>query len=378
MNIPMVDLKAQYHSIKGEIEEALSRVLEETRFIMGPDVSLLEEEIARYNGVRHAIGVGSGTEALHIALMAAMIKPGDEVIVPTFTFIATAEVVSLLGAKPVFADIDARTFNIDPDDAEKKITDRTRCIIPVHLYGQPAAMDALSDLARRHNLIVIEDCAQAMGALWKGKKVGSLGDAGCLSFFPSKNLGGYGDGGMILTNRDDMAERAKAIRVHGSNVKYYHHIIGLNSRLDTIQAAILRVKLKYLDKWNEMRRAAAARYTKALEGSPYETPHESENATAVYHQYTIRAKMRDKLQSFLKEKGISSMIYYPLSLHLQKAFGDLGYREGDLPEAEKAQKEVISLPMYPELSGDQIRYTAEALLEFSEINSLRPLGSVTQ
>lgn len=364
MNIPMVDLKAQYHSLKEEMDAAVLRVLEESSFIMGPDVKRLEEGVSRYMGVRHAIGVGSGTEALHIALMAAGIGPGDEVIVPTFTFIATSEVVALLGARPVFADIDATTFNIDPADMEKKITVKTRALIPVHLYGQSAAMDRLMEIAKRHNLLVVEDCAQAMGATWKGTKVGTIGDVGCLSFFPSKNLGGYGDGGMIITNRDDIAEKAKAIRVHGSSKKYFHHMLGLNSRLDTLQAAILRVKLPHLDRWNDMRGKAAAAYDRALEGSPFLTPKVVSDAHHVYHQYTIRTSLRNDLQGFLKEKGISSMIYYPLCLHLQEVYRCDTTSHCGFPVAERAQDEVLSLPMYPDLTTEQITHVTGALMEF--------------
>lgn len=364
MNIPMVDLKAQYHSLKEEMDAAVLKVLEESSFIMGPDVKRLEEEISQYMEVRHTIGVGSGTEALHIALMASGIGPGDEVIVPTFTFIATSEVVALLGARPVFADIDAATFNIDPADMEKKITDKTRALIPVHLYGQSADMDRILEIAKRHNLLVVEDCAQAMGAAWKGTKVGTIGDVGCLSFFPSKNLGGYGDGGMIITNRDDIAENAKAIRVHGSSRKYFHHMLGLNSRLDTLQAAILRVKLPHLDRWNDMRRKAAAAYDRALEGSSYVIPKVVSDAHHVYHQYTIRTLLRNDLQGFLKEKGISSMIYYPLCLHLQEVYRCDNAPHGGFPVAERAQDEVISLPMCPDLTTEQIAYVTGALMEF--------------
>lgn len=366
MNIPMVDLKSQYQKIKDEIQEAISKVLESTAFIMGPDVSQLEKEIAQYCGVKHAIGVGSGTEALHVSLMACGITAGDEVIVPTFTFVATAEVVSILGAKPVFADINPRTFNISIEEIKKRITPKTRCIIPVHLYGQPAEMDEIMELAKKHNLLVVEDCAQAMGAEWKGKKAGSIGDTGCLSFFPSKNLGGYGDGGMILTNRDDLAEKAKAIKNHGSKKKYYHHMIGLNSRLDTLQAAILRVKFRYLDRWNELRRNAASLYDRAFSASPYIIPSVVEGAHHVYHQYTIRTPERDKLQAYLKEKGIASMIYYPLSLHLQEAYAASGYKMGDLPDAEACQKDVLSLPICPEMNEEKVAYVTSVMDEFKK------------
>lgn len=375
MNIPMVNLKKQYQSIKTEIQEAISRVLEEASFIMGPDVRHLENEIAQYCGARHAIGVGSGTEALHISLLVLGINPKDEVIVPTFTFIATSEVISIIGAKPVFADIDPDTFNISINDLKKKITPKTRCIIPVHLYGQPADMDKILQIAKEHNLIIIEDCAQAMGAEWKGKKAGTLGDAGCLSFFPSKNLGGYGDGGMILTNRDEVAEKARAIRVHGSSKKYFHHTIGFNSRLDTLQAAILRVKLRYLDKWNDNRRQSAALYDRALKNSSFITPKVTGSVKHVYHQYTIKTPMRNKLQEFLKEKGISSMIYYPLCLHLQEVYKDLNLKKGDFPNAEKLQEEVISLPMCPELSPGEIKHITDSLIEFQS-NILKKTGAV--
>jgi dTDP-4-amino-4,6-dideoxygalactose transaminase len=364
MDVPMVDLKVQYASLKEEIQKAMAHVLEETSFIMGAEVKELEKRIAAYAGVRYAVGVGSGTEALHISLLGCGIKPGDEVIVPTFTFIATAEVVSLVGAKPVFCDIDPRTFTMDPRDVERRITPRTRGIIPVHLYGQAANMDEIAALATKHGLVVIEDCAQSMGARWRGTMVGAIGDAGCLSFFPSKNLGGYGDGGMILTNRGDVAERVSAIRVHGSNRKYFHHILGLNSRLDTLQAAILLVKLGHLDEWNEKRRHAASLYDHALKESQFITPYVSPDITHVFHQYTIRTPLRDELQKFLKEKGVASMIYYPLALHLQEVFSDCGYKKGDLPVAEKAQDEVLSLPMFPELSEEQVSYCAGVLHEF--------------
>jgi dTDP-4-amino-4,6-dideoxygalactose transaminase len=374
MNVPMVDLKVQYASLKDEIQKAMAHVLEETSFIMGAEVKELEKSIAAYAGVKHGVGVGSGTEALHISLLGCGIKPGDEVIVPTFTFIATAEVVSLIGATPVFCDIDPRTFTMDPKDVEKRITSKTRCIIPVHLYGQPAPMDELLALAKSHHLMVIEDCAQSMGSRWKGTMTGTLGDTGCLSFFPSKNLGGYGDGGMILTNRDDVAEKIRAIRVHGSNKKYFHHILGLNSRLDTLQAAILLVKLGHLDEWNERRRHAASLYDRALAGTLFIAPPVLPEVTHVFHQYTIRTARRDELQQFLKERGIASMIYYPLSLHLQEVFSDCGCKKGDLPVAERAQDEVLSLPMFPEITDDQVNYVASALQDFQH-EKLKGLAS---
>ena len=371
MIIPLVDLKAQYHSIKEEIDEAIQRVLEGCQFILGSEVKALEGEIASYCGVKHAVGVASGTDALQLALLACGVGAGDEVITTPFTFIATAEAITQCGATPVFVDIDPHTYNIDPAKIEPRITKKTKAIIPVHLYGQPAEMDAILALARRYGLKVIEDCAQALGAEYKGRKVGSLGDAGCLSFFPAKTLGAFGDGGMVVTNNPQIAERVEMLRHHGSRVKYYHLIPGFNSRLDALQAAILRVKLRHLDRWNDSRRLIAALYGKLLgEIDGLQTSCQQPHTDPVFNYYTIRLEdfraSREQLQQHLKSEGIDTTIYYPLSLHLQEAYQPLGYKLGDLPESEHAQEEVLSLPMYPELSEEQIQRIVKAITEFRE------------
>jgi dTDP-4-amino-4,6-dideoxygalactose transaminase len=360
--IPPLDLKAQWLSIKGEISAAINAVVESQHFILGPQVQALEEEVAKYCGTKFAVGVASGTDALLLALHATGVGPGDEVLMPTFSFIATADTVSLLGAIPVFVDIDPSTFAIDPAQLESKITTRTRAIVPVHLYGHPAEMDPINSVAQRHNLKVIEDNAQAIGARYKDRKTGCLGDLGCISFFPSKNLGGYGDGGMIVTNSETYSKRLRTLRSHGSPKKYYATEQGWNSRLDEIQAAILRVKLRHLDKWGLARRKNASSYTQLLKAVPgLVTPVEAPWAEHVYHQYTIRVANRDRVQSALTEQGIGTTVYYPTPMHLQPVFAKLGYQEGDLPHAEQAAKEVLSLPIYAELTGEQIHRVVEAI-----------------
>jgi dTDP-4-amino-4,6-dideoxygalactose transaminase len=360
--IPPLDLKAQWLSIKGEISAAINAVVESQHFILGPQVQALEEEVAKYCGTKFAVGVASGTDALLLALHATGVGPGDEVLMPTFSFIATADTVSLLGAIPVFVDIDPSTFAIDPAQLESKITTRTRAIVPVHLYGHPAEMDPINSVAQRHNLKVIEDNAQAIGARYKDRKTGCLGDLGCISFFPSKNLGGYGDGGMIVTNSETYSKRLRTLRSHGSPKKYYATEQGWNSRLDEIQAAILRVKLRHLDKWGLARRKNASSYTQLLKAVPgLVTPVEAPWAEHVYHQYTIRVANRDRVQSALTEQGIGTTVYYPTPMHLQPIFAQLGYHEGDLPQAERAAKEVLSLPIYAELTGEQIHRVVEAI-----------------
>jgi len=367
MNIPMLDLTQQYQTLKEDINKALDNVMSSARFILGPNVKQLEESVAKYSRVSYGVGVASGSDALHISLEACGIKEGDEVIVPAFTFFATAGAVARAGATPVFADIDPVTFNIDPKSIEKLITDKTKAIIPVHLYGQMADMKAIKDIADKHHLYIIEDAAQAIGAEFEGKRAGEIGATACYSFFPTKNLGAYGDAGMIVTNSEELAERSRVLRAHGSKPKYYHHVLGYNSRLDEMQAAILNVKLEHLNKWNEMRRKNAAYYTELLNkelGDRVITPVEVENRYHVYHQYTIRVKDRDQLQQFLKDNGVATMIYYPKPLHLQPVFSDLGYKEGDLPESEKACKEALSLPMFPELSKEQQEYIVSKIKEF--------------
>jgi dTDP-4-amino-4,6-dideoxygalactose transaminase len=359
MKIPLTDLKAQYSSIKDEIDSAIQRVIQSGQFILGPEVKAFEEEMAAFCGTKYAVGVASGTDALHMALLACEIKSGDEVITTPFTFIATAEAIAKCGAKPVFADIDPKTYNIDPLQIEAKINKQTRAILPVHLYGQPAAMDSILGIARKHNLKVVEDCAQALGAEYKGNKVGSLSDAGCLSFFPSKNLGAYGDGGMVVTNDPRIAETVKVLRVHGSKTTYQHFTHGFNSRLDALQAAILRVKLKHLEKWNELRRSKALLYNRLLgQFDGIETPFLEKDAKSSCNYYTIRVKhsrlSRDELREHLESKGIQTMVYYPSSLHLQEVYKYLGHKRGDFPQSEQAQKQVLSMPMYPEMNEEQI------------------------
>jgi len=366
MRVPMMDLTEQYERLEAEILGAVAQVMTKGQFILGEQVRQLERDIAAYCRVSCGVGVANGSDALHISLLACGIKEGDEVIVPAFTFFATAGAVARCGATPVFVDIDPRTYNIDADKIEAAITPRTKAIIPVHLYGQCADMDKIMDIAVRHSLAVIEDAAQAIGAQYKGKSVGELGTTACLSFFPTKNLGAYGDGGMIVCRDEELAEKMRVLRAHGSKPKYYHHVLGYNSRLDELQAAILNVKLKYLDQWADARRNAARAYSERLQNlSEFVTvPHIEAYNDHVFHQYTIRAMHRDRLQQYLKERGIDTMVYYPKPLHLQPVFSDLGYKPGDLPETERACEEVVSLPMYPELDEAKIDYVTETIARF--------------
>ena len=365
--IPILDLKAQYESIKDEINEAIQGVLESGRFVLGPNVEALEKEVAEYCQCRHGVGVASGTDALRLSLHALGIGPGDEVITTPFTFIATANTISHTGATPVFVDVDPRTYNIDPAKIEKAITKRTKAILPVHLYGHPVDMGPVMDIVRRNGLRVIEDCAQAIGAEYQGKRVGSFGDVGCLSFYPTKNLGAYGDGGMVVTNDPEIAERVDVLRRQGGRTKYHAEVLGFNSRLDELQAAILRVKLSHLDEWIEARQARARRYDELLSNSAVTTPHEAGDVRHVYYLYTIRAPQRDELRDHLKQRGISTMVYYPLSLHRQKLYRELGYAEVSLPQSERAEGEVLSLPMYPELTEEQIEQIAMAICDFCPV-----------
>jgi dTDP-4-amino-4,6-dideoxygalactose transaminase len=374
VEIPLTDLKAQYISIKGEIDAAIQGVIEKDQFILGPEVEGFEKEIASYCGTKFAVGVASGTDALCLTLRACGIKPGDEVITTPFTFIATAEVITQCGAVPIFVDIDRRTYNIDPGKIESKITSKTRAIIPVHLYGQPAEMEQILQLSKKYNLKVIEDCAQALGAEYKGNKVGSIGDAGCLSFFPAKNLGAYGDGGMVVTSNHQIAETVGMLRKHGSKVSYYHLLPGFNSRLDTLQAAILNVKLKHLDSWNKLRRDKALLYTELLKRiDGIETPYVNKYKISSANYYTIRLQdpnvRRDELSKYLQSKGIATAVYYPLSLHLQEVYKPLGYKLGDFPESELAQEQVLSLPIFPELSETQIKEVVSEIEKFFAKNA---------
>ena len=365
MKVALLDLKVQYSSIKQEIDEAIARVLDHGKFIMGPEVGMLEEKLAAYCGTKYAVGVASGTDALLIALRALGVKSSDEVITSAFTFFATAGVISRLGAVPVFVDIDERTFNINANKIEEKITPKTKAIMPVHLYGQMAWMDKITEIAHKHNLAVVEDAAQAIGAKYQGKIAGSIGNASGFSCFPSKNLGAYGDAGFITSNDGGLVDLMRRLRVHGSQPKYYHSMVGYNSRLDTIQAAILMVKLKHLNNWHEGRRAKAKIYDRELAGlNGVTTPFVYEHNYHIYHQYTLMVEDRQKLMAALKEKEIGFDTYYPLPLHLQECYKDLKYESGDLPVSEKLAQRVISLPIYPELPEDQQAFVIDTIKEF--------------
>lgn len=368
LKIPMVDLKTQFREIEAEIRERLDEIFRSTQFILGPNVDALEKEVASYHGVSFGVGLASGTDALHLSLRAIGIGPGDEVITTPFTFIATAEAISYTGAKPVFVDIDPLTFNIDPSKIEKGITSKTKAILVVHLFGLSANMDKILTVAKGYNLKVIEDCAQAFGAEYKEKKIGTFGEVGCFSFFPSKNLGCYGDGGMVITNNRDINERIRLLRNHGSKKRYYHSEIGFNSRLDEIQATVLRVKLNRIDEYNKKRREKAGLYSERLKGIPIQTPCEPQDCYHVYHQYTIRipsvhSNLRDRVSESLASRSIASTIYYPLPLHLQEVYRFLCYRNGDLPVSEVASEEVLSLPIYPEITEEEIDLVCDTIKE---------------
>ncbi len=389
MTVPLLDLKAQYRTIRQEVQQAITEVLESQRFILGPQVKALEQELKDYLGVADAIGVASGSDALLISLMALDVGYGDAVITTPFTFFATAGSIARLGALPVFVDIEPDTYNLDPERVREFLETQTeerdgrrvhrrggrtwtvKALMPVHLYGQSVNLEPLLEIARTYGLAVIEDAAQAIGSEYRGRRVGGFGTFGAFSFFPSKNLGGYGDGGLVVTQDPDLAEKVRMLRVHGSRRKYYHDLVGLNSRLDELQAAVLRVKLPHLDTWNQKRAERAERYGRLLEETglvaeglvtpprvaPYATRH-------IYHQYTIRARHRDALVEHLKAHGVGVAIYYPVPLHLQNCFRHLGYREGDLPVSEQAAREVLSLPIYPELTDEQQDYVVEVIQRF--------------
>jgi len=363
--ISLVDLTAQYHSIKKEIDEAVIATLESGHFILGPQVVKFEESVALYLGVNHAIGLASGTDALVIALRALNIGDGDEVIIPAYTFFATAGTVMSVGAKPVIVDVDPQSYQIDVSRIEAAITSKTKAIIPVHLYGHPSDMNPILEIAHKHGLKVVEDNAQGYGAEYLGKKTGSLGDIGCLSFFPTKNLGAYGDGGMVVTNDAALAEHMRMLRAHGWKKKYFSEMVGYNSRLDALQAAILQAKFSHLDDWNDKRREISMRYNEHLKPLGIVTPIEREWAKHVYHLYIIRSSKRDELQAFLKQKGIASEVYYPLPPHLSVPCRTYGYKEGDFPHAEKAANETLALPLYPELTLEQQDEVIAAVKEFA-------------
>jgi dTDP-4-amino-4,6-dideoxygalactose transaminase len=364
MNVKLLDLQAQYLPLRAEIRRAIDEVCDTQQLILGPHVEKFEKSLAEYCHTKHAIGVSSGTDALLCSLMALGIGPGDEVICPSFTFFATAGCIARTGAKPVFAEIDPATFNIDPDKITTKTTKNTKAIMPVHLFGQMAEMDAINAIAEKHGLRVIEDAAQAIGAKRDGKPACSWGFAGCLSFYPTKNLGAFGDAGAICTNDDAFAEICRKLRVHGSGHTYYHEMVGGMFRLAAIQAAVLSVKLKYLDGWHEARRKHAAIYDEMFAGSKVIAPKIDPRNWSIYNQYVIRVPDRDRVKQALADKGIGTAIYYPLPLHLQTCFKNLGYKQGDLPETEKACREVLALPVYPELPEEQVRYVAEQVLSY--------------
>lgn len=368
MQIPLLDLKRQYFDIKKEIDLAIQRVLEAGSFILGENVKALERDFAAFCGTAYAVGVASGTDALELSLKASGIKKGDEVITTPFTFIATAEAICRVGAKPVFADIDLITYNIDYVEIRKNITANTKAVIPVHLFGCACDMDSLMDTARRYKLKIIEDCCQSIGSDYKSRKVGSFGDAGCFSFFPSKNLSTYGDGGMIVTNNKDTYELLRMLRVHGSRDKYFHIYQGLNSRLDELHAAILRVKLPHIQEWNNQRSKLAHIYNdyfgKAGLDGIIICPRENQNAGHVYNIYAVRAKDRDTLKDYLQKKGVQTGVHYPMGLHIQEVYKDLNYKLGDFPNTELVSSEIISLPMYPELEEKEIDYIVKTIKDF--------------
>lgn len=366
MNIPLIDLRAQYLEVKSELDEALRRVLDSGIYIGGPEVEALEREIAAFIGVRYAISVANGTDALTLALEAAGIGPGDEVITTSFTFFATAEAIVRQGAVPVFADIDPRTFNISPEAVAAKVTPRTKAILPVHIFGQPADMDALQAIAEQYNLLIIEDACQAIGSTYKGRAIGSIGDIGCISFFPTKNLGGYGDGGIVVTNNEGVADRIRLLCHHGSRRKYIHEIAGYNSRLDPLQAAALRVKLAKLREWNDRRRDAAAYYNEHLQELPLVLPYASGDNSHVYHLYVTLYKERERLTLELKRHGISTGHYYPCPQHLQQALRHLGYRRGDLPVTEAVCEQSFALPISPHLTREQQQYIIDKLKRYAK------------
>ena len=363
MKVPLLDLGAQYAEIKTEMDAAIHRVLDSTRFIGGPEVSGLEEEIARYSRCAHAIGCASGTDALLLSLKALGVGPGDEVVTCAYSFFASAGVIVNVGAIPVFVDIDPSTYNLDPHRLEAAITPNTKAVIAVHLYGQCCDLTAVKAVCDKRKVYLIEDAAQAIGSEWEGRRAGSVGDLGCFSFFPSKNLGCAGDGGMVTAQDSGLADRVRLLREHGARPKYYHALVGTNSRLDAIQAAILRVKLKHLDRWSEKRARNANLYDQLLEGSRVGRPYRDARARHIFNQYVVRVPNRDAVRTRMGERGVGTEVYYPVALHMQQCFSMLGYHEGDMPHSEAAARETLALPIYPELTEDQIRYVAASLLD---------------
>lgn len=365
--VPFVDLKAQYLSIKPEIDAAIQGILDTCQFTLGKEVAAFEEEFAAYSGSSIGCGVNSGTSALHLALLAAGVGPGDEVITVPFTFVATVSAIHYSGAKTVFVDVDPETFTMSPDAIERAITPRTKAIMPVHLYGQPADMDPILAIARKHGLVVIEDAAQAHGAEYKGRRAGSLGDLACFSFYPGKNLGAYGEAGMVVTSNPEFARTIRMLRDWGAEKKYHHVLKGYNYRMEGIQGAVLRVKLRHLENWTEARRAAAKRYDELLSGTTFDAPFVRDDVRHVFHVYAIRVQKRAELQAWLASHDIQSGIHYPIPVHLLPAFADLGYKAGDFPNAEMAAGEVLSLPMYPELTAENQQRVIAALSAFAQV-----------
>jgi dTDP-4-amino-4,6-dideoxygalactose transaminase len=362
--IPYLDLPAQLRTIRREIDSAIAQTLDRCSFCLGPDVAQFEQDFARFIGVQHCVGFNSGTSALHVAMLLLSIGPGDEVITTPYTFVATSWAISYVGAKPVYVDIDDATFNLDPGQVERTITPRTRAIVPVHLYGHPADLDPLLALGRKHGLPLVEDAAQAHGANYRGRAAGSLGAISCFSFYPGKNLGAYGEGGALLTDDAAFAAHARSLREHGSTQRYYHDEIGFNYRLEGIQGAVLGVKLKYLDNWTRERRRVARRYQELLAATPLQLPREAEGVQSAWHLYVVRHPRRDELKKHLESHQIGCALHYPVPLHLQKCYAQLGYKPGAFPVAEKAARECLSLPIYPELTDEQIERVAGVILEF--------------
>ncbi len=366
MKVPLLDLRAQYDTIRTEIDGAVKSVMESCHFIGGPEVAALEQEVARYSQTAHAVACASGTDAILLALWTLGIGPGDEVICPSYTFFATAGTIANNGASPVFVDVDPRTYNLDTHLLEKAITPRTKAVVAVSLFGQCCDLPAIKAICDKHQIYLIEDAAQSIGSEWEGKRSGSMCDFGTFSFFPSKNLGGAGDGGMIVTQNAELAEKARLLCNHGAKPKYYHSLVGTNSRLDALQAALLRVKLRHLDRWSEKRAQNAALYNQLFEGSKVGRPYHDTRTRHIYNQYVIRVPNRDGLKKHLGEKNIGCEVYYPVPLHLQKCFAHLGYKAGDMPVSEAAANETLALPIYPELSEEQIRYVAQTVRDFVE------------
>ena len=369
MRVPFIELKGQHRKLRRRLAQEIRKIFDSQQFILKDRVLEIEEKIAAYTGAKHAIGVASGTDAIYLALAAEGVGHGDEVLTTPFSFFATAGAISRTGARPVFADIDPRTFNLDPGSAAKKISKRTKAILPVHLFGLPCDMDPILTLAHRHSLTVVEDAAQSFGAIYKGKKTGAIGDAGCFSFYPTKSLGGAGDGGMVVTSSKKLADEIRVLRDHGQTRKYYHERIGVNSRLDELQAAVLRVKLEHLDFWNRKRREHALYYNKNLEGLPLQLPRDDAGGESIYHLYSVLTDERAALSKYLTDRNIGNGVYYPLPLHLQPCYRDLGYQAGDLPISESVASRILSLPMFPELSSTERKTVVRAVRSFFESRS---------